>query len=289
MRQKKCLFSSFGQLQQQLLDAQLHTFLAQHLIGAINKKKNTRKHFAVSLLCIFSNFSLKNKCDKERKKEENAKASTYIGIAKRNEKGVLSCFLQFTFSTYRRRALLQTSKLSIGFEISHGIFAYERDEWRRVSMAASEVKAYTISFDHQHRVKRNVSAQIHQCNVWRRMQKVRDFRGVTMIEQKKGESQRNHIFLHLLFWVQKQRFLLQYLCKQKPMQHERGKGGEIKYALHIRMHASTRQTFLIPNGEPNSVVSALKNHYVYTVGTYIFAYCVIFDFFGNHCARIVIS
>ena len=36
------------------------------------------------------------------------------------------------------------------------------------------------------------------------------------------------------------------------------------------MHASTRQTFLIPNGEPNSVVSALKNHYVYTVGTYIF-------------------
>ena len=35
------------------------------------------------------------------------------------------------------------------------------------------------------------------------------------------------------------------------------------------MHASTRQTFLIPNGEPNSVVSALKNHYVYTVGTYI--------------------
>ena len=55
------------------------------------------------------------------------------------------------------------------------------------------------------------------------------------------------------------------------------------------MHASTRQTFLIPNGEPNSVVSALKNLYVYTVGAYIFAYCVIFDFFGNHCARIVIS
>ena len=44
------------------------------------------------------------------------------------------------------------------------------------------------------------------------------------------------------------------------------------------MHASTRQTFLIPNGEPNSVVSALKNLYVYTVGACIFAYCVIFDF-----------
>ena len=46
------------------------------------------------------------------------------------------------------------------------------------------------------------------------------------------------------------------------------------------MHAGTRQTFLIPNGEPNSVVSALKNHNVAAMnGTYLFVYCVLFDFF----------
>mgnify|MGYP001294319611 CR=1 FL=1 len=103
--------------------------------------------------------------------------------------------------------------------------------------------------------------------------------------------------LHLLFWEQKHRFLLLpylYLCKQKPCSTRRRtnevKGGEIKYALHIRMHAGTRQTFLIPNGEPNSVVSALKNHNVAAMnGTYLFVYCVLFDFFGNHSARIVIS
>lgn len=56
------------------------------------------------------------------------------------------------------------------------------------------------------------------------------------------------------------------------------------------MHAGTRQTFLIPSGEPNSVVSALKNHNVAAMnGTYLFVYCVLFDFFGNHSARIVIS
>ena len=58
----------------------------------------------------------------------------------------------------------------------------------------------------------------------------------------------------------------------------------------VCMPALGMQTFLIPNGEPNSVVSALKNHNVAAVdGTYLFVYCVLFDFFGNHSARIVIS